>query len=221
MSIHLTLNDITYTDINLLIEDYMPFIISEVSHITKRYVSLENDEELSIGLMAFYEAIQKYNEDKGAFIPFAKLVMRSRLKNHFKSEGNSDTFSLDSLTIDQIEAQIEPILEPHLESENLVADEINFLTSLLLDFGFNLTDVAKESPKHTQTRKNAIDLSERISFEPMLTHWLYLKKRLPISQICLQFNVTQKIIKHSKKFIITTVIIFDKNLRNLKLWIER
>lgn len=47
------------------------------------------------------------------------------------------------------------------------------------------------------------------------------KCSLSIKRISLQFNVTEKIIKGSKKFIITVIIIFDKNYRNLKLWIKR
>ncbi|MGL4736941.1 MAG: sigma factor [Cellulosilyticaceae bacterium] len=221
MSIHLTLNNKTYTEIDAVIKDYMPFIISEISHVTNRYVSIENDDELSIGLIAFYEAIQRYSEDKGAFIPFAKLVMRSRLKNHFKAQSPLDTCSLDTFTPEEMERYLEPITEPHLSDEDILKEEIGILTHLLQDFGFDLTDVAEEAPRHKETRENAIHLSEKISNEHAFTQWLYLKKRLPITQICLKFTVTQKVIKRSKKFIITTVIIFDKNLRNLKLWIGK
>lgn len=221
MSIHLTLNEKTYTEIDTLIQDYMPFIISEVSHVTNRYVCIENDDELSIGLIAFYEAIQRYSADKGAFIPFAKLVMRSRLRNHFKSNCPVDTCSLDTFAPEQLESCLEPIIEPHPGDEDALKEEIHKLTHILSDFGFNLSDVADEAPKHRETRDNAITLSERISKEQSFVDWLYLKKRLPITQICLKFTITQKVIKRSKKFIITTVIIFDKNLRNLKLWIGK
>ena len=58
-------NKIKNTDINELIEEYIPFIIKTISKFTNRYVSIENDEEFSIGLFGFYEAIQKYNNDRG------------------------------------------------------------------------------------------------------------------------------------------------------------
>ena len=51
-------NKIKNTDINELIEEYIPFIIKTISKFTNRYVSIENDEEFSIGLVGFYEAVQ-------------------------------------------------------------------------------------------------------------------------------------------------------------------
>jgi RNA polymerase sigma factor len=47
------------TDVNELIEKHMPFIIKSISDVTGRYVSCENDEELSVGLLGFHEAIEK------------------------------------------------------------------------------------------------------------------------------------------------------------------
>ena len=49
------------------IEKHIPFIISCISKFTGRYVSIENDDEYSIGMIAFVEAIEKYKEEKGDF----------------------------------------------------------------------------------------------------------------------------------------------------------
>ena len=57
-----------YSDIDSLIEKHMPFIIKSISDTTGRYVSCENDEEISIGLLAFNEAIERYDNDKGHFL---------------------------------------------------------------------------------------------------------------------------------------------------------
>lgn len=64
----------------------MPLIIKTVSSITGRYVSVKNDDEFSIALMAFKEAVDKYDENKGIFSSFAKLVISSRVKNHLVRE---------------------------------------------------------------------------------------------------------------------------------------
>ena len=62
-------NDI---NVNELIEKHMPFIIKSISDVTGRYVSCENDEELSVGMMGFHEAIERYDNEKGHFLSFAK-----------------------------------------------------------------------------------------------------------------------------------------------------
>lgn len=100
-------------------------------------------------------------------------------------------------------------------------EEINRLKSEISSFGFTLEDLVNEAPKQQATRQNAINLSEKISNEEEFTSFMYLKKRLPIKRIVLKFSVTEKVIKRSKKFIISVVIILDKNLIALKNWIRK
>lgn len=73
---------ITMDNLNHLIEHHMAFLIRTVSNFTGRYVSVENDDEFSIALSAFAEAVECYDEKRGQFLGFAKLVIESRLKNY-------------------------------------------------------------------------------------------------------------------------------------------
>ncbi len=88
-------------------------------------------------------------------------------------------------------------------------------------FGFTLEDLVNEAPKQQATRENAINLSQKISKEEEFVSFMYLKRRLPIKKIVLRFGVTEKVVKRSKKFIISVVIIIDKNLSALKNWIRK
>lgn len=205
---------------NEFIKEHFPFIIKSISKVTKRYVSLENDEEFSIGVLAFHEAMKKHSEEKGPFLPFANLVISSRIKNYLLKENKHCLNpSIESLQEEGIEFS-EEIINP-IEDKNHLKDEIENLKSHIKEFGFDFEDLVDDGPKHKKTRENAINLSEKVSKEKPLVDFMYEKKRLPIKRISLQFNVTEKIIKGSKKFIISVVIIFDKNYRNLKLWIKR
>lgn len=205
---------------NKFIEEHFPFIIKSISKVTKRYVSIENDEEFSIGVLAFHEAMKKYSEDKGPFLPFANLVISSRIKNYLLKENKYRLDpSLESLKEEGIEFS-EEFINP-IEDRNYLKDEIESLKLYMKEFNFDFEDLVNDAPKHKKTRENAINLSEKVSKEKPLLDFMYEKKRLPIKRISLQFNVTEKIIKGSKKFIITVIIIFDKNYRNLKLWIKR
>lgn len=213
-------NKIKNTDINELIEEYIPFIIKTISKFTNRYVSIENDEEFSIGLVGFYEAIQKYNNDKGPFLPFAQLVITSRLKNYYNKENKHNLhISMDSMEEEGI--NIKEKLSNPIEDKSELVDEMDELKREINIFGFSLEDLVDEAPKHADTRANALDLSEKVSKDKPLVDFMYTKMRLPIKQISLKYRVTQKVIKGSKKFIITGIIIFYRNFRNLKLWIKR
>jgi RNA polymerase sigma factor len=48
-------------EIEKLIEEYKPFIASLTSKVSRRYVEYGSDDELSIAMMAFVEAIKAYN----------------------------------------------------------------------------------------------------------------------------------------------------------------
>lgn len=207
------------TTVNELIKNHMPFIIKCISDVTGRYVSCENDEELSIGLLGFHEAIERYDNEKGHFLSYAKLVIGSRIKNYLKSENKHLHSSLDELIDKGIDIKDE-YFEPK-EDNGVLLEEINKLKNEISSFGFTLEDLVNEAPKQQATRKNAISLSEEISKDEEFTSFMYLKKRLPIKRIVLKFSVTEKVIKRSKKFIISVVIIIDKNLSALKNWIRK
>lgn len=207
------------TDVNELIEKHMPFIIKSISDVTGRYVSCENDEELSVGLLGFHEAIERYDNEKGHFLSYAKLVIGSRIKNYLKSENKHQHSSLEDLLDKGLEIKDEYLEEE--EDNGVLLEQINKLKNEISSFGFSLEDLADEAPKQQATRNNAISLSEEISKEEEFTSFMYVKKRLPIKRIVLRFAVTEKVIKRSKKFIISVVIIFDKNLSALKNWIRK
>lgn len=213
------LNINEHTSVNELIENHMPFIIKSISDVTGRYVSCENDEELSVGMLGFSEAIERYDNEKGHFLSFAKLVIASRIKNYLKAENRHQHSSLEELLDKGLEIKDEYLEQK--EDNSLLVEEINRLKSEISSFGFTLEDLVNEAPKQQATRQNAINLSEKISKEEELTSFMYLKKRLPIKRIVLKFSVTEKVIKRSKKFIISAVIILDKNLIALKNWIRK
>ena len=214
------INDINGKDINILIDNYMPLIIKTVSSITGRYVSVKNDDEFSIALMAFKEAVDKYDENKGIFSSFAKLVISSKVKNHLVRENKyRKVESIEELSENGI--NIEDIYHTEIESSDEISIEIGKLKDEINKFGFSFEDLVEEAPKHDDTRKRAISISEKVNDEVILKNFIYEKRRLPIKQISLKFSVTEKILKISKRFIISVVIILDKNFRNLKLWIRR
>ena len=207
------------TSVNELIENHMPFIIKSISDVTGRYVSCENDEELSVGLLGFHEAIERYDNEKGHFLSFAKLVIGSRIKNYLKSENKHQHSSLEELLDKGVEIKDEYLEQK--EDNSILVEEITRLKTEISSFGFTLEDLVNEAPKQQATRKNAISLSEEISKDEEFTSFMYVKKRLPIKRIVLKFSVTEKVIKRSKRFIISVVIIIDKNFSILKNWIRK
>lgn len=204
---------------DFLIESNFSYIVYSISQVTGRYVEIENSEELSIALMAFNEAITKYNPTRGAsFLSFAKLVISSRIKDYMKKEATKNS----NVSLNQLSEKSSDVLSiSEVTSTSDISDEIAEWEATIKKFGFDLEELAEESPKHIDTRKNAVNLSEKISDDKELVKHIYIKYRLPITKVVLKFRTSSKIVKRSKKFIIATFVILTKQLNLLRGWIYR
>ncbi|WFD09170.1 sigma factor [Tepidibacter hydrothermalis] len=200
-----------------VIEAHLPFIVHTITQVTGRYVEVENSEELSVGLIAFDEAMSKYYADRGAtFLSFARLVISSRIKDFINKERRTNkVISLEQMT--ESNGYQAGMNDSNFENE--VAVEVEIWESFIQKFGFDLEQLVDELPRHADTRNNAIDLSEKISHDSEIVDRMYQKYKLPMAKIILRFRTTKKVLKRSKKFIIATVVIFTKNLATLKQWI--
>ena len=61
------------------IEKYTPFIRSEVMRTAPLCEFEEKNDELSIAMFAFYEALMNYDKSKGAFFPLLEHISKTGL----------------------------------------------------------------------------------------------------------------------------------------------
>src|SRR5690625_5176059 len=82
---------------NFLLRSYRPFLATSVSEVCKRFIDPKKDDEFSIGLWAFNEAILSYAPDRGcSFLSFAKLVVKRKVIDYIRYiKRKQAVFSLD------------------------------------------------------------------------------------------------------------------------------
>ena len=199
-----------------LIKEHMPFLIRTVSEFTGRYVSTENDDEFSVALAAFAEAVEKYEPERGGFLGFTRLVIDSRLKNFVRQEkGCLKTISLEEMR----EVGLEPSCEDPAEKNGLREEILQYREELLL-FGLTLEHLADAAPKHKDTRIAAMDVAKTASQDQHTVELTYRKRKLPVREVARIARVTEKIVKGSKIFILATMIIFVRQFPELLDWIQ-
>ena len=77
-----------------LIRNYIPFIRSEASKCISKPCTEQNDE-FSIAMIAFHEAILGYERSRGAFLSYAAMLIRSRILDYQRKEArHQKTISL-------------------------------------------------------------------------------------------------------------------------------
>lgn len=207
--------NICMDNFNRLVERHLPYIIRTVSGVTGRYVSAEHDEEFVVALSAFAEAVQRYDSQRGSFLSYAGLVIKSRLQTYLKEEAAAaDALSLDEL----IEQGYEP--EKTDMPDNDLREEIERYQMELKKFGLSLDAMAENSPKHRDTRKTAILVAQQAGGDEQIVSDTYRKRKLPIRPVAILCHVTEKIVKTSKHFILGTMLIFVLKLSGLMSWIR-
>lgn len=195
--------------INQLIDAYRPFIISITSEVLGRYLAVENDEEYSIALEAFYEAMKRYELGKSHFLPFAKLVIHSRLSNY-----RSKTDQKQVIALDEQQVQAAQMVDAGLR------DEIAAFEEVLNGFGLDFESLTQKAPKHKDTRERANHIARETSRVKLFVDHIYAKRRLPIVKMAERFFVSIKIIKRCKQYILASVLIWTEKFYCLQEWLK-
>jgi RNA polymerase sigma factor len=214
--------------LNEIIEAYKPFIAKNVSSVCKRYI-YENDDEFSIGLMAFNEAIEKYSPDRGSsLLSFSEVIIKRRVIDYIRKQTKNQHVSIDLSysSLEEESAGMVIVNELSIEEykkksdEELRKEEIVMFQTLLLSFELSFSDLVENSPKHTDARENAILVAKSLVENEELRKFLFEKKRLPIKQLEKMVRVSRKTIERNRKFIIAISLILASDYVYLKDYLK-
>jgi RNA polymerase sigma factor len=218
-------------DLNLkndLIYQYKPFVAKTVSSVCKRYID-EKDDEFSIGLMAFNEAIDKYSSEKGnSLLAFAELIIKRKVIDYIRKEAkNSNNIYMDLQEGDDLESsqsKVEANLSidefNRLNEQERRREEILLFTRELNEYGLSFKELIKQSPKHYDARQNAMKVAAVLSETEELKAILIEKKQLPVKQLEKLVEVSRKTIERNRKYIIAMFIILSGNYVYLKEYLK-
>jgi RNA polymerase sigma factor len=211
-----------------LIESYKPFIAKTVSSVCKRYIH-ESDDEFSIGLIAFNEAIEKYSSEKGSsLLSFAEVMIKRRVIDYIRQQSRNKSISFsvanDSVEEDERRFTIEDELSlddfRKKTEQQQRRDEIVQFQNILKGFDLSFDDLLVQSPKHADARKNAMLVAQAIVENEALKLLLLEKKRLPIKQLEEIVNVSRKTVERNRKYIIAIALILIGDYIYLKDYIK-
>jgi RNA polymerase sigma factor len=193
------------------IEDNKTFIYNTASNICKRKLSWENDDELSVSLIAFNNACNNYNIEKVNFYGYAKVIIRNALIDYFRKMSRTPVVIFDN---DEEEFQYidykNSIDNYELETENKIrADEISLFTKELKEYDLDFNSLAKASPSHKDTRDSLLNVAFACVKEENILTYIKQKKRLPVKEIMFLTNSNRKLIEKWRKYILILILILS------------
>ncbi len=206
-----------------IIEDGKPFIAKVGSNVCKRYLEWGVDEELSIALLAYNEAIDSYDSSgKTSFTSFAYQVIHRRLVDYFRKEAKEKHASL--IPIDPENSEFSKgerdVSITNFENEEKQADlseTVAVFNTKLDGYGITFKDLVSCSPKHRDTRENLMQAAKYLQNDQELLEQLTERKRLPVKELCKGTGYSRKVIEKGRKYIIAlTLILTEPELSGLK-----
>lgn len=196
---------------------YEPYIAKVTSKFCKRYIDPSRDDEFSIALNAFNEAINQYSSHAGkSFLGFAETVIRRRLIDYVRKEQRHsqtvsynafDSFDDEDHTINAIELQEAKARygsEQEAEARRFEIAEYNLA---LNDFDITFSQLPELSPKHADSREMLMSVSRRFSADSLLFDSLMTTKKLPIKEICAFSGMSRKTIERNRKYLIAIAVL--------------
>ena len=219
-----------------LVKKYLPFILKTTSQSCKRFVRLGVDDEVSIALIAFDEALDKYDSAQNtSFFYFAEAVINRRIIDYFRKknrenreipwssinqdeQGEETAYQLDRLTWEKAKS-----IHFEKEAAQLRHDEIMEYQKELTSYGLTLRELVEVSPKHQDARKSAYEIARLISENEQFSAHLRKTKTLPLKDLERVASISRKTLERQRKYIIALTIILigrfyflDEYLEGLK-----
>ncbi len=202
-----------------MIVDYQPYILKVTSSFSKRFIDPSKDDEFSIALLAFNEAINQFDSQAGkSFLGFAENVIRRRLIDYVRKEQRHKL----SIPYSTLEPETdEPTLFHKLETKRALSafdesrvneerrNEISELNEELSKYGISFLELVDHSPKHADSRQLLMGIAKALVSEEQLMGTLLQSGKLPIKELILLCGVSRKTIERNRKYIITIALIMS------------
>ncbi len=207
---------------NELIIKYENFILKCASAAARSYIS-KSDDEWSVALAAFTEAVRSYSSGKGSFLNFAELVIRRRIIDYIRSKSRyapeilvkPSLFDSETEEEEDYSLQSEIAKKVSAEEGNSLKMEIYLINEVFSDYGFTFIDLADCSPKAGKTKKSCAKVVAFMIKNPILISEMKVKRQLPLNLIEKNTKVPRKLLERHRKYIVAAVEIMDGDYPNL------
>ncbi|MFC5648261.1 RNA polymerase sigma factor SigI [Paenibacillus solisilvae] len=212
------------------IQAYKPYIAKVTSRFCKRYIDPTRDDEFSIALSAFNEAIDQYSSHAGkSFLGFVETVVRRRLIDYVRKEQRHSTtvpYSAFDGTDDE-EMAVNPIetreaVQRYVQEQDEEArrQEIEEYNTCLKGYGISFAELPEISPKHADSRQLLIAISRLFVEAEHLFEAFEVKQKLPVKELCEMASVSRKTIERNRKYIIALAILHTGKYPYLQSYLQ-
>lgn len=208
------------------INDYIPFVLKVISNTVSSKEGLKNCDEYSIGLIAFNEAIDKFDSQKSAqafnFFSFAEQIIKRRIIDYTRNVLRRKK----EIPVSSLEEKEESVYEKYFNEPSMTVcdrlelfEEIKSFGKELGALGIKIGDLSKYTPKHRDSRKMCVNIAKKITANKEIYHKVISKKRFPMKELSKIIDVSPRTLERNREFIISVSIIYGNGYERLQSYL--
>ena len=218
-----------------LVASHRAWILRCASETTHRYIT-DSDDEWSIALMAFSEAVQNFEGGKGSFRGFAAMVIRRRILDYLRSqkrygsetdvtpaafEGDLPEEEAAGVNL-QVQRQVAQSSLTN-EADDLASrtrEEIAEAQAILRPYGFSFYALADCSPRAEKTKRSCALAVRALLDAPDLMAKLRRTGALPMRDLSSDSGVPRKILDRHRRYIIAAAELLSGDFPILSAYMD-
>lgn len=197
------------------IRQYTGFIRSETIKFIHEAPEQGHEDELSIAMLAFYEAILGYEKHRGAFLPYAARSIRNRLIDHYRTaKRHEHVVSLHTPLGEESDGELMDTLSDrrdefgNYEMREDSRKEIREFSEKLSAFGISFSDVADNCPRQERTLNACRRVLDHARAHPDLLMRIEETGRIPVKELSLSCGVEPKTLERHRKYLLAILLAF-------------
>ncbi len=205
---------------NELLTQYKPYILKTASKICKRFLDEKRDDEFSVALAAFNEAIDTFDiHRQGSFLLFVEKIIRNKLVDFFRREKkhlrNIPISTLMNQEFDDEDWQNPTFVKEAMDRYELEQLhearrlEIAELQTVLREYKISFHELVERAPRHDDSRKMLLELAQILARDDHTVRFILNNKKLPLNEIENISKVSRKTIERHRKYLILLVLLLE------------
>ncbi len=214
-----------------LVETHRQWILRVATDAAGHYIT-DSDDEWSVALLAFSEAVNSFDADRGAFQAFAKTVIKRRLVDYYRSQGKyraeltvlpgafEGELEEDEVTGATLAVERQVAAQSREDLSARAREEIQEVKELLAGYGFDYFALAQDSPKAEKTRLHCARAVQALLEDASLRESTRSRKKLPMGELARRCGVPKKILDRHRKYLIAAMEILDGDFPIMSGYLE-
>lgn len=198
-----------------LLAHYRPFVVAQAAKVSGHYIHAGQDDEYSVALIAFNEAIDAYDPERGvAFLAFSETVIKRRLIDFFRRQHHQDEVPLSAYDMEDAEGHFQNRIDVDMALDSWTEErdarerraEIAAYSSALEAYGLTFTELVSATPKHQDARASAREVAGVLAGREDLMAFVEREGRLPLKELSKVVKVSRKTLERQRKYILAIAL---------------